>query len=63
MSASEARNQEIFTYPESDQFLYEALARYPPLGKSVLVIGAFFPCYEAAALAYGAAQVHTLAPS
>jgi hypothetical protein len=48
------KNKETLHYPETDQWLYQALLKYPVSGQEVLIIGSEEPCYEAAAIHYGA---------
>ncbi len=52
-----AHEHQTIRYELTDQALYQALARYPVKGKTVLIIGSEVPTYEAIALEYGAAQV------
>ncbi len=40
-------------YVDTDQWLYQALRKYPIKGKTVLVVGSEMPTYEGIILAYG----------
>lgn len=51
---SKAANREVMHYPETDQWLYEAIEKYPIKGNNVLIIGSEEPCYEGVAIHYGA---------
>jgi len=50
----DAKNRAIMHYPETDQWLYDAIEKYPINGHEVLIIGSEEPCYEGVALANGA---------
>ncbi len=51
---SNSKNRSSFHYPETDQWLYQALDRYPIKNKNILIIGSEEPCYEGIAIGYGA---------
>lgn len=51
------KNKGTLHYKETDEWLYEALEKYPVTNQSVLVIGSEEPCYEATAIHYGADNV------
>ena len=48
---------QIHVYPETDQWMFEALKKYPVAGKRVLVVGSQVPWYEMLCFAYGAKEV------
>jgi hypothetical protein len=52
-----ARNKESSYYGNTDQFLYNALKKYPVSGKSVLIFGSANPWYEAVMIENGATTV------
>lgn len=45
--------KEVNYYLETDSWLYEALEKYPILGKDVVIIGSVTPWYESIVCAYG----------
>lgn len=49
-----AINKLTMHYPETDQWLYEAIEKYSVNNNNLLIIGSEEPCYEGVALAYGA---------
>jgi hypothetical protein len=51
------KDKQPLHYPETDIWLYQALELYPIKDKRVLIIGSEEPCYEAAAINYGANEV------
>ena len=51
---SKAASKSVMHYPETDQWLYEAIEKYPIKENNVLIIGSEEPCYEGVAIHYGA---------
>jgi hypothetical protein len=49
-----AQNKNSFHYHETDQWLYQALDKYPIVNKNILIIGSEEPCYEGISICYGA---------
>lgn len=49
-----SKNLESLHYPETDQWLYQALNKYTVENKHLLIIGSEEPCYEAVAISRGA---------
>jgi hypothetical protein len=49
-----AQNKNSFHYHETDQWLYQALDKYPIMDKNILIIGSEEPCYEGISIYYGA---------
>ncbi len=49
-----ATNRENFYYGPTDEWLYEALDKYPIQGKDICIIGSANPWYEAIAVSFGA---------
>lgn len=51
---NKSQNRSSFHYPETDQWLYQALDKYSIKDKHTLIIGSEEPCYEGMAIYYGA---------
>lgn len=49
-----ANNKSTMHYPETDQWLYQAIEKYSINNDNLLIIGSEEPCYEGIALANGA---------
>lgn len=54
---AKVKAKEALHYAETDEWLYQALEKYPVSNHNVLIIGSEEPCYEAAAFVYGAKEV------
>lgn len=54
------KNKDTLHYTETDGWLYQALEKYSIKDNEVLIIGSEEPCYEAAAICYGAKSVTTV---
>lgn len=48
-----AQSRQTNYYGKTDEWLYQALAEHPIVGKSVLIIGTLMPWYESIALEHG----------
>lgn len=51
---NDAKNKANMHYPQTDQWLYEAIEKHKITGDNLLIIGSEEPCYEGIALANGA---------
>lgn len=54
-SPAKVRRREGSYYGSNDQFLFEALEKYPIDGQEVVIVGSEFPWYECIATTFGAA--------